>query len=88
MRIPIFGSCPTIINKRQFEAKRIIFRQLDKLGLEWRSLGQTDYPNKYPLYLNPGSDFDTIRPKSTAFFGGMYLPGDDDCYFNYDFPKE
>jgi len=46
------------------------------------------YPNKYPLYLNPGSDFDTIRPKSTAFFGGMYLPGDDDCFFNYDFPKE
>ncbi len=50
MRIPIFGSCPTVINRRQFEAKRLIFSRLDRLGLEWRSLGQTDYPNKYPLH--------------------------------------
>ncbi len=48
-----------------------------------------EYPTRYPLYLNPGSGFDVIRPKNTAFFGGMYLPGtDDDCFFNYDFPEE
>src|SRR3990167_11114219 len=50
MRIPIFGSCPTLINSRQFEAKKMIFRQLDRLELEWRSLGQTDYPTKCPLH--------------------------------------
>ena len=50
MRIPIFGSCPTVINRRQFEAKKLILGRLDHLGLEWRSLGQTDYPNKYPLH--------------------------------------
>jgi len=41
------------------------------------------------LYLNPGSGFDVIRPHNTAFFGGMYLPGgDDDCFYNYDFPED
>jgi hypothetical protein len=43
----------------------------------------------YPKYLNPGTGFDVIRPKNTAFFGGMYLPGtNDDCFYNYDFPEE
>lgn len=50
MRIPIFGSCPTVINRRQFEAKKLILGRLDHLELEWRSLGQTDYPTKYPLH--------------------------------------
>ena len=46
-------------------------------------------PTKYPKFLNPGSGFDVIRPKNTAFFGGMYLPGtNDDCFYNYDFPEE
>ena len=46
-------------------------------------------PTIYPKYLNPGSGFDVIRPKNTAFFGGMYLPGtNDDCFYNYDFPEE
>jgi hypothetical protein len=46
-------------------------------------------PTLYPKYLNPGSGFDVIRPKNTAFFGGMYLPGtNDDCFYNYDFPEE
>jgi len=43
----------------------------------------------YPLFLNPGNTIDTIRPKSTAFSGGIYLPSRyDDCFFNYDFPNE
>jgi hypothetical protein len=46
-------------------------------------------PNKYPKFLNPGTGFDVIRPKNTAFLGGMYLPGSfDDCFYNYDFPEE
>jgi hypothetical protein len=46
-------------------------------------------PTIYPKYLNPGTGFDVIRPKNTAFFGGMYLPGtNDDCFYNYDFPEE
>jgi hypothetical protein len=45
--------------------------------------------NTYPLFLNPGSGFDTIRPKNTAFYGGFYLGNDmDDCYWNYDFEDE
>ena len=45
--------------------------------------------NTYPLFLNPGSGFDTIRPKNTAFYGGFYLGNDmDDCYWNYDYPNE
>lgn len=46
-------------------------------------------PTIYPKFLNPGSGFDVIKPKSTAFFGGMYLPGSiDDCFINYDFPDK
>jgi hypothetical protein len=45
--------------------------------------------NTYPLFLNPGNGFDTIRPKNTAFYGGFYLGNDmDDCYWNYDFEDE
>ena len=43
----------------------------------------------YPLYLNPGSGIDVIRPHNTAFMGGMYLPGsDDDCISQYIYGKE
>jgi len=45
--------------------------------------------NTYPLFLNPGNGFDTIRPKNTAFYGGFYIGNDmDDCYWNYDFEDE
>ena len=46
------------------------------------------YTNDYPLFLNPGNTFDTIRPKNTAFVGGIYLPTSKDCFWNYDFPNE
>ena len=49
MLIPIFGSCPTRLNKSQDEARRIILGELGHAGLEWRSLGQTDYPTEFPL---------------------------------------
>ncbi len=38
----------------------------------------------YPLFLNPGSGIDTIRPGGVQLFGGFYL-GDSDCTPNgYD----
>jgi hypothetical protein len=49
MLIPIFGSCPTHLNKSQDEARRILLGELGHAGLEWRSLGQTDYPTEFPL---------------------------------------
>jgi hypothetical protein len=49
MLIPIFGSSPTHLNKNQDESKRLILGELGHAGLEWRSLGQTDYPTAFPL---------------------------------------
>lgn len=41
----------------------------------------------YPLYLNPGSQTDTIHPKQSRLFGGMYLGEDDTCCPGYDYEK-
>lgn len=49
MLIPIFGSCPTYLTPQQEEFKRYILSRLGHEGLEWRSLGQTDYPEASPL---------------------------------------
>lgn len=46
-------------------------------------------PNTYPLYLNPGSTIDTIRPKDTMVLGGFYLPPTiQEELFSYDFPRD
>ena len=47
--IPVFGSCPTYLNKHQDTVQRHILLELGHAGLEWRSIGQTDYPDKFPL---------------------------------------
>jgi hypothetical protein len=49
MRIPVFGSCPTDLSEDQFESKKLILGELDRQGIEWRSVGQTDYPANNPL---------------------------------------
>src|SRR6266568_6026177 len=49
MLIPIFGSCPTHLSEQQERIRRSVYGELGRLGLEWRSLGQTDYPNQFPL---------------------------------------
>lgn len=49
MLIPIFGSCPSHLNGEQDEVKRMLLGELGRVGLEWRSIGQTDYPTKFPL---------------------------------------
>ena len=42
----------------------------------------------YPLFFNPGSTIDTIRPHNTQIFGGIYLPPNyNEDFRYYDFPK-
>jgi hypothetical protein len=49
MKIPIFVSCPTLLNKDQMKAREIIIKIVEELGLEPRALGRTDYPTVFPL---------------------------------------
>jgi len=49
MKIPVFVSCPTDLNKVQEAARTIIIKELDELGMEARALGRTDYPSDFPL---------------------------------------
>ena len=49
MKIPVFVSCPTSLNKEQGKARKLILEQLEYLFLEPRALGRTDYPTDFPL---------------------------------------
>lgn len=49
MRIPVFVSCPTSLNKEQEGSRRVILRELDVLRFEPRALGRSDYPTDLPL---------------------------------------
>jgi len=49
MLIPVFGSSPTVLSAEQDAVRRLILGELGRAGLEWRSLGQTDYPSSFPL---------------------------------------
>jgi hypothetical protein len=49
VRIPIFVSMPNSLNLEQQVPLRKIYGELDKLGLEARTVGKTDYPTEYPL---------------------------------------
>jgi hypothetical protein len=49
MKIPIFLSSPTQLNKKQKLTREIIVKLLDDLNLEPRALGRSDYPKDYPL---------------------------------------
>lgn len=49
MKIPVFVSCPTTLNQDQQQAREIILDELDKLELEPRALGFSDYPTELPL---------------------------------------
>ncbi len=49
MKIPVFVSCPTDLNKPQEVAREMIVDELSRLGMEARALGRTDYPADYPL---------------------------------------
>ena len=49
MRIPVFVSCPTNLNKKQDQSRDRILRELARLQLEPRALGRSDYPSEFPL---------------------------------------
>lgn len=49
MKIPVFVSSPTTLNKGQEKARKRVFDLLDSMNLEPRALGQSDYPTQLPL---------------------------------------
>lgn len=49
MRIPVFVSCPTHLNKAQASSRSMILRELSRQALEPRALGRSDYPTELPL---------------------------------------
>ena len=49
MKIPVFVSCPTSLNKVQDASRGLILGHLKRLSLEPRALGRSDYPTDYPL---------------------------------------
>ncbi|MEM1369381.1 MAG: hypothetical protein AAGG02_15505 [Cyanobacteria bacterium P01_H01_bin.15] len=49
MKIPVFVSSPTKLNKNQNKVREALFILLNTFGLEPRALGQSDYPTQLPL---------------------------------------
>lgn len=49
MRIPVFVSCPTTLNKEQEDCRNLIEAELDFQQFEPRALGRSDYPSEHPL---------------------------------------
>lgn len=49
MNIPVFVSCPTMLNPQQEDARKLIIDRLIDLQLEPRALGRGDYPSELPL---------------------------------------
>jgi hypothetical protein len=49
MKIPVFVSCPTDLNPKQQESRKLIEEYLDDLQLEARALGRGDYPSELPI---------------------------------------
>ncbi len=49
MKIPVFVSCPTALNEIQKAARRVVLDELEKLELEPRAIGASDYPTDLPL---------------------------------------
>jgi hypothetical protein len=49
MRIPVFVSSPTALNKTQERSRDRIVHELKRLQLEPRALGRSDYPSDFPL---------------------------------------
>ncbi len=49
MRIPIFVSCPTVLSDAQEASRKMVWRELERLELEPRAIGRTDYPTELPL---------------------------------------
>ncbi len=48
-KIPVFVSCPTLLNEKQEEYNAQINKLIEESGLERRALGRSDYPLENPL---------------------------------------
>jgi hypothetical protein len=49
MKIPVFVSAPTDLNRVQEKSRKLIIDQLNALQLEPRALGRGDFPAELPL---------------------------------------
>jgi len=49
VRIPVFVSSPTTLSPAQESVRSLVSAQLERLGLEPRAVGQSDYPTELPL---------------------------------------
>ena len=49
MKIPVFVSRPSTLNTEQFATQEALFSEFDSLGLEPRTLRQSDYPTEAPI---------------------------------------
>jgi len=49
MKIPVFISCPSVLNDRQKACRQLIDAELERFGLEARAIGKSDYPTDVPL---------------------------------------
>ena len=49
MKIPVFVSGPTKLNRHQDASRDRIIAELTRLQLEPRALGRSDYPSEFPL---------------------------------------
>jgi len=49
MKVPVFVSCPTVLSESQEISRGIILSELERLELDPRSLGRSDYPTELPL---------------------------------------
>lgn len=49
MKIPVFVSCPTSLSPAQERVRNWVVAELDRLQLDPRALGRSDYPAEFPL---------------------------------------
>jgi hypothetical protein len=49
MKIPVFVSSPTTLSDSQQASKQLILNALDRLGLEPRAIGVSDFATQFPL---------------------------------------
>lgn len=48
-KIPVFVSCPTVLNKQQNNLRKMIIEIIEDLNMEARALGRSDYPKDFPM---------------------------------------
>ncbi|MBD8489480.1 hypothetical protein IFO69_12060 [Echinicola sp. CAU 1574] len=48
-KIPVFISCPTVLNKKQRAYRKLIIDIIEDLSMEPRALGRSDYPKDFPM---------------------------------------